>query len=346
MIESGMSALVFPYGEATSSAQIKLYPEDFRVSEELGFELTGNGEHLFLYVQKSGLTTQQLTERISKIAGIHPRNIGYSGLKDKQAVTQQWISLHLPGCKQPPDIPNTEDYQILQSQWHDKKLRVGVHRSNHFDITLRNIKGDLDKILRKIGKIEKQGFANYFGSQRFGTQQDNVAQALRVLNNRHKSKRLGRHKKSLYLSALRSELFNRILSRRIELGFWDHPVQGDTYTLAGSQSLFNADIDDEILQRYAQFDIHSALSLYGSGDSRIADQALNIENEVVSSYPGISDTLIASEIKRSYRASRAIPRQLKVSYEPQQNSINLKVELAKGVYLTTLLDHFVDIAHY
>lgn len=339
----GSSALCYPYAKADISAHIKCYPEDFRVSENLGFELSGSGEHLFLYVQKTGLTTPELIQILSKHAGILPRNVGYSGLKDKQAVTRQWISLHLPGVKQPPELADTQNYQIIKSQWHDKKLRVGVHQSNQFDITLRNISGRPDSLQQKLVNIEKHGFANYFGSQRFGRQQDNVAQALRVLNNRHKNKRLGRNKKSLYLSALRSEIFNQILSRRIQLGLWNSPAEGDMYMLAGSQSMFNAAIDDEIKRRYATFDIHSALSLYGCGDSKLSGQALEIEDEVIASHPEVRDTLIKQEIKRSYRSHRAIPQHLNVAYQPQENIIRLQVGLEKGVYLTSLLNHFVEI---
>lgn len=337
------SALKYPYGEPEVSARIKLKPEDFRVSENLGFELTGSGEHLFLYIQKTALTTLQLIEQLAKCAGIHPRHIGYSGLKDKQAVTQQWISLHLPGLKQPPDLPDTDEYQILQSHWHDKKLRVGVHRSNFFNITLRNVTGEIALLQETVDKIVGHGMANYFGSQRFGQQQDNVAQALKVLSNRHRTKRLTRHKKSLYLSALRSELFNRILSTRIDLGLWGQPVQGDIYMLAGSQSLFNSDINENVLSRYAEFDIHSALSLYGNGETRVDDRAGRIENDVFDSCADIRDRLIDNDLKRSYRASRAIPGDLSMAYLPDEKVLNLQVELGKGVYLTTLLEHCVNI---
>ena len=343
MTENGSMTLCYPYPQADISGQIKLFPEDFKVNESLGFELSGSGEHLFLYVQKQGLTTPELIEQLSNSVGIHPRQLGYSGLKDKQAVTQQWISLHLPGIKQTPEIPATDNYQILRSHWHDKKLRVGVHQSNDFDITVRNIQGNPGDLQQIIKRLQQHGFANYFGVQRFGRQRDNVFQALKVLTNRHKSKRLGRHRKSLYLSSLRSELFNRILCRRIQLGIWDNPVNGDLYMLAGSQSLFNAALDEEILQRYAQCDIHSALSLYGCGDSKLSEQALQIENEVLTSCPEIRDTLLKHEIKRSYRSNRAVPKRLRVSYQPQENIIRVRVELGKGVYLTSLLNHFVTI---
>ena len=138
--------LVYPYGKAGLRGTIKQQPEDFRVTEQLGFPLTDEGEHLYLFVQKQGLTTHQLIESISRVAGIQPRHIGYAGLKDKQAVTRQWLSLHLPGVRHAPDIPDTESYQVLQAQWHDRKLRVGAHRCNLFDIVVRDVSGDMSSL--------------------------------------------------------------------------------------------------------------------------------------------------------------------------------------------------------
>ena len=209
------NGLVFPYGQAKLSGKIKRQADDFKVVEHLGYDFTGAGEHLFLYIQKAGLTTHELINIIAEELSVPARQIGYSGLKDKHAVTRQWLSVQLPGCKQIPLITETDQFQILQTHWHDKKLRVGVHKSNQFDIIVRNISGDVSGLSSGIENLKRYGFANYFGEQRFGARGDNVEQALRILNNRHKSKRLTRTKRSLLISSLRSELFNQILSKRI-----------------------------------------------------------------------------------------------------------------------------------
>jgi len=338
-----LSALVYPYGEPGLSGTIKSMPEDFKVSENLGFEPSGEGEHLFLYVQKTSLTTHQLVEQLAKATGLKPRDIGYSGLKDKQAVTRQWISLHMPGAKHKPEIADSENYQILDAQWHDKKLRIGVHRSNTFDIITRDIKGQSDDLVENIDQIRQSGFANYFGEQRFGYKQDNVEQALRVLNNRHKFKRLSRNKKSLYISALRSELYNQILSKRIQKGIWLSPVEGDIFMLAGTQSIFQEPLAENIIQRYEDGDLHCAISLYGSGDSKLSDQAQLLEKEIIDSQVEISSTLLKVSVKRSLRANRALVDELKVSEEPENKTLRVQVTLEKGSYLTTLLNHFVTI---
>jgi len=334
--------LAYPYGEAEFSGLIKQFPSDFKVSEQLGFSPAGAGEHLFLFIRKTGITTQQLITQLAEQLAIAPRLIGYSGLKDKQAVTEQWISVHLPGCREIPAITDSGQIQVLSADWHDKKLRVGTHRSNRFDIVIRQFSGDYSRLPQRMGQISQSGFANYFGEQRFGVQQDNVEQALRVLNNRHKNKRLSRHKKSLFLSALRSELYNQILSSRIAQGHWLQPLAGDAFMLAGTQSVFWEELSDEICQRYSAVDLHSAVSLYGAGESRLQDQALAIEDDILQANAALRDTLLQEKLKRSCRANRAVAHHLSYVTLPEKKEIHLQVELDRGVYLTSLLQHFMN----
>ncbi len=340
-MSSAESEVLYPYGAALCAGQIRQKPEDFKVTEQLGFKPTGEGEHLLLYVQKKSLTTHQLIAEISQQLAIPERQIGYSGLKDKHAVTRQWLSIQLPGCKEIPCFTESVQFQVLESHRHDRKLRVGSHKSNKFEIVIRNITGSIDNLENVVELIKSHGFANYFGEQRFGVQQDNVAQALRVLNNRHKSKRLSRTKKSLYLSSLRSELFNQILNLRIKKGIWLQPVEGDVCMLSGSQSVFVEPINDQIRQRYNEFDIHSGISLSGIGESRLSSEALEIENEVFAANEEIIETLLQQKIKRSFRANRIQVQNLTVEYHPEQAEMHVQVELEKGSYLTTLLSHFV-----
>ena len=333
---------VYPYPKPALSGRIKSDPEDFKVIEQLGFSPSGSGEHLFIYVEKRSLTTHQLIDHIARDIDLSPRAIGYSGLKDKQAVTRQWLSLHLPGWRQLPTFSEHPSYRIIDHSWHDKKLRIGVHRSNRFEVVIRDIQGQLEPLTNIIEQIRQRGFANYFGQQRFGRQGDNVEQALRVLTDRRKRKRLRRDKKSLYISALRSELFNRILSRRIGQGIWLQPLDGDVYMLDRSQSLFNSVIDAEINRRYRELDIHSAVSLYGLRAPKMSGRALAIEQEVMHESADIIQLLDELQVKLGYRANRATAVDLQLQHQPRDNSLTLEVELVSGSYLTSLLDHFID----
>jgi tRNA pseudouridine13 synthase len=241
-----------------------------------------------------------------------------------------------------PEIPDGENYRILNRAWHDKKLRVGVHKFNDFEITIRDIEGNVEELSSTIHQIRQSGFANYFGQQRFGVKQDNVSQAIKVLGNRHKSKRLSRQKKSLYLSALRSELFNQILTRRISENIWMQPLDGDLLMLSGTQSMFSETLNAELIQRYLELDIHSSVSLMGSGESRLCSQALALENTVLNDSSEIIDILKQQEVKRAYRSNRAIAHDLTIEF-PDSSTLFLKVRLERGVFLTSLLNHLITI---
>lgn len=339
-------SLHLPFADPSLRGSIKQQPEDFFVEEQLGFELSGQGEHLYLYIEKIQLTTHELIQQLAKAASLHPRHIGYSGLKDKHAITRQWISLHMPGVKNHPQIENGERFKVLQAQWHDKKLRTGVHRSNRFTVVVKNLTGQSDRLEQIVEAIRVQGFANYFGEQRFGANNENVEQALRILTHRHKAKRLSRQRKSLYISALRSELFNAILSKRIELGVWERPLPGDLFMLNGTHSLFEADIDPSIYSRYRDMDIHSAVSLYGEGISRINDQAAVLEEEIFHQHGEMTAVLDQTGVKYAYRAHRAVAVDLQVKLDEKANAMLIQVALEKGVFLTSLISHFVDFSEH
>lgn len=338
MSVQAMTAPGFPYGPATIIGRIKSRPEDFRVVEELGFLPEGQGEHLFLYIEKSGLTTPDLIDLVAADFGISSRQISQSGLKDKMAVTRQWLSLHLPGGQKDFEFPAVGNYQILDHGWHSKKLRPGTHKSNHFEIIIRDVDRVSASSLQQISDIQQKGFANYFGEQRFGQKQDNVEQALRQLS----KPRLSRNRKSIYISSLRSFLFNQVLNQRIQAGLWMEPQAGDVFMLAGTRSIFSEEIDAELVQRFHSLDISATGSLYGSGDTRLDGVALENESEVFARYPEITSRLEQQGAKSQMRALRATARDLEVDFDESSKQLSVKVSLPRGSYLTTLLQHFIN----
>ncbi len=336
------SSLCYPYGKAEVTGRLKTFAADFTVDEELGFEPTGEGEHLFLQIEKVGLTTRELIERVATDFSINARDIGYSGLKDKIAVSRQWLSLHLPGQVNVISMPIPDGYIILNQVWHNKKLRPGSHSSNRFEVLLRDVSGMNDVTCRQIESIRRLGMANYFGQQRFGSGSDNVRQALRVFANARKARKLSRNRKSLYLSALRSELFNQILSKRIEANIWQEPVEGDCFMLAGSRSVFQETLDEEIFTRYREFDISSTASLYGIGANMHGDRALEIEKQVYRDNPEICRYLSEQNVSRQMRAIRVDVKEFTFDYDADKKLLKVRAILPRGCFFTTLLDHFVD----
>ena len=336
------TALVYPYRRPLLNGRLKVAAEDFFVDEELGFEPTGEGEHLFIQVEKNGLTTHELIERVARDAGIRPRDVGYSGLKDKIAITRQWLSLHLAGKIHHPVKLKADDYVVLRQIWHDRKLRPGTHRFNRFNVLIRDVNQPGSKTIEQIESIKTFGMANYFGRQRFGAVSDNVQQALQVFSNARKTRKLTRNKKSLYLSALRSELFNQILSKRIELGIWREPLEGDVFMLSGSQSIFQELLNDDILARYRNFDISSTASLYGNGLGRLYGAALEIEKQVFADNADICSHLSAPGAKQQMRVLRIVVKDFSLDYQVDKKQLRIKARLPRGSFFTSLLDHFID----
>ncbi len=336
------AVLCYPYGKPAINGRLKTVAEDFFVDEELGFEPAGEGEHLFLKIEKSGLTTQELIDRVARDFGIKARDIGYSGLKDKMAVTRQWLSLHLPGQMHKAMNVNPDGYVILKQAWHDRKLRPGTHRFNRFEVLLREVHQPGEKTLRQIESIKTFGMANYFGQQRFGADSENVQRALQVFANKRKARKLSRNKRSIYLSSLRSELFNQILSTRIQANIWQEPIEGDVFMLAGSQSIFYEKLDDEILSRYRQFDISSAVSLYGAGADKLRDSAFKIEQQVYSDNQEICQCLLDLNTKRKMRSIRVVVEDFYFDYQAEKQQLRFKARLPRGSYFTSLLNHFIN----
>jgi tRNA pseudouridine13 synthase len=337
--------LEYPYGKALQTGVIKSQADDFRVIENLGFEPCGEGEHLFLHIEKESLTTLDLIEQIAREFGVKARDIGYSGLKDKLAVTQQWLSVHLPGQMNNVQIPSSSHYKLLQHSWHNKKIRSGSHRSNSFEVTVRNVAQLSSQTQQQIDDVKAFGMANYFGEQRFGARQDNVERAIHTFTNERRTRKLSRTKRGLYLSALRSFLFNQILTKRIEQNHWHQPVLGDVYMLSGSHSLFSEEIDDNIIDRFQQQDISSAASLYGTGSSRLSETALALENEVFNQHSEVVECLNAQKAKLQMRTTRVTVDSFNVVHDSDTQSLKVIATLPSGCFFTTLLKHFIDTSN-
>jgi tRNA pseudouridine13 synthase len=330
---------MYPYGEAVVDACYKSVPADFEVEEVLGFEPTGEGEHLFIWVEKTGLSTPELITRIARDYDFNAAQISHSGLKDKHAVTRQWLSLHLPGKDSPIENIVGDGYHVLRQVRHLKKLRPGSHKANRFRLRLREVSELGDTTRQQIEAVSSGGFANYFGEQRFGRKQDNVMRALLELNKR----KLSRSRRGLLLSSLRSHLFNQILLRRIELDSWALPLPGDVFMLRGSHSIFSDELDVDLLERYRQLDISSCGSLYGSGTNMLSAEPLVIEQELYVQHADIIACLERQRSQLQMRPLRAVVENLKYSYDAAAGLLELELSLPAGSYVTTLLAHFLQL---
>ena len=251
------------HGAPLFTAVIRSSPEDFRVTEELGYEFTGDGEHDFLWIEKTGANTEWVSRQLARFAGVQARDVGYAGLKDRHAVTRQWFSV--PRWHEPDWIRlEAEGVEVLDVQRHNRKLRRGAHKANRFTIVLRGeeIPKHADALEHRARLIREQGVPNYFGEQRFGRDGNNLALADAFAA----GKRLPRHKRSLAISTIRSFVFNETLHARVEGGTWSSLLPGDKANLDGTGSVFDVEaVDAELARRCDEFDIHPAGELVGDG---------------------------------------------------------------------------------
>ncbi|MGB1227491.1 MAG: tRNA pseudouridine(13) synthase TruD, partial [Poseidonibacter sp.] len=189
--------------------------DDFVVTEIPLYEFSGEGEHLILKVRKKDLATWDALEIIAKFVGCRSRDIGYAGLKDKNAMTVQSISIHKQ-YEEKLKTFNHPNIKILDTTYHNNKIKVGHLKGNSFFIRLKRVNViDSRKIESALGSIVSLGMPNYFGFQRFGIDGDNYKKGKAIIEGTLKEKR--RNLKQMYINAYQSHLFNSWLSKRIEI---------------------------------------------------------------------------------------------------------------------------------
>ena len=320
------------------TALLKVECADFVVKEELGYDMSGDGEFVAVKVRKTDYNTLFVGEQLAKFAGISARNMSYAGLKDRKAVTEQWFSLQIPG--QPtPDFSqfSLEGVEILEVTRHQRKIRIGSLQGNHFEILLRNAE-ETDELKVRLDFLAKNGFPNYFTEQRFGRDGNNFTQALRWASGEIKVK--DRNKRSFYLSAARSEIFNLIVAKRIELGLAQQVSNGDILQLNGSHSWFMVDESEDLAQlqqRLAQQDVLLTAPLIGEEEK----SAVDFENEIFAQHQALFDLMRQERMKAARRPILMQPQHFQWQFEP--NGLRLKFYLPAGSYATALIRELVNV---
>lgn len=320
-------------------ANFKQFCEDFIVEEQLGFELTGEGEHVCLWVKKVGENSDFVARKLAKFAGIQAKNVSYAGIKDRHAETYQWFSLHIPG-KHTPDFSEFElaGVSILKTVRHNKKLRTGCLAGNHFTITLRQI-SDKSALSQSLTAIQ-QGVPNYFGEQRFGFQGGNVSSALAMFSGQ---KVKDRFKRSIYLSAARSYLFNFLISERIKDNCYSQPMLGDCVQFVGNRSFFSLpDLSEQSLLRLQNREVCLTAPLWGAGDLASEHDALQYETEKLQIFPELLSGLEKAGLKQARRPILLLPEQFDYQWL-EENTLRLSFYLPAGSYATSVIRELIKV---
>lgn len=337
--------------------------DNFAVKEIPLYEFSGDGEHLILNIQKKDISTNELLEIISSSIGVKIKEIGYAGLKDKLGFTSQFISLPF---KFKSDIGkiNHPKIKILNEFRHKNKLKIGHLKGNHFFIKFKKVNSaDASKLINILEFFKTNGFANYFGYQRFGRDKNNAKLGEDILN----KKLLFRNKKlnKFLINALQSELFNAWLSKRVEISKIANSfnkkefkeifkfdkkdidfiysqenffkiLDGDVFNHYPFGKNFLSDDLVEISKRFIDKNISVTGLLVGKKVLKPKHLAKDIEDEIFSDF---------YEIFNSFDGQRRIvwiyPDELSFKYNPLNAQFSLSFSLIKGAYATTLIEEIL-----
>jgi len=305
------------YPASGASATLKLLNEDFIVTE-LPLQLPcGEGEHIWLDVEKNGANTAFVAQQLAEAAGVQERDVGYAGLKDRYAITRQWFSIYLPKGETPDlTLLQHPEFKVLGQSRHVKKLRPGDLQGNRFRIVLRDVSGERDAIEANLKAVASQGVPNYFGAQRFGFEGGNVEQGRAMLAREIRVR--NPKKKGIYLSAVRSFVFNEVLALRIQQGLWGKTLPGDVMDEAGRPTG----------------------PLWGRGRVITTDQAQALENGVAERYTTLCDGMEHAGLEQERRALVATPEELTWEW-PQADQLVLTFTLPAGNYATSVLNEIL-----
>jgi len=331
---SSVATLPYAHGGPPILGVMRTEPGDFRVEEELGFTPSGSGEHAFLLIEKIGANTEWVARRLGEAAGVAPVAVGYSGLKDRHAVTRQNFSVHLPG-RPDPDwsalvIPGV---RVLAASRHDRKLKRGVHRGNRFRIRVRNVRGAQGEVERRLAVMRERGVPNYFGEQRFGHDEGNIDRARELFA----GTRMPRQQSSLAISAARSLLFNAVLASRVADGSWDCGLDGEVWMLAGTHSIFGPEPwTVDLARRLAAFDIDPTGPMFGEGELRSTGRVREIEEAAIAPYQDLATGLAGAGLGQQRRALRLPVHDLLHEWEAD-GSLVVEFRLPAGAFATVVL---------
>jgi tRNA pseudouridine13 synthase len=311
-----LSLLNYAYGQPDCQGLYKVIPEDFWVEEQIAYELSGEGEHLWCWVEKTGENTDWVLQQLAKWAGVSPSKVGVAGQKDRHAVTRQWFSIQLPVLIDPKvDDFKVKNVTILKTIRHQRKLQTGGLSGNRFTVVIRNIQpiqgGETDVIQSlqaRLNLIKERGVPNYYGEQRFGLHGRNVKQGEKLLTG--ELPKVKRNQKSMFLSAIRSWRFNVLLSQRIKLQNWNQLLPGEVLQLEGSNKWFVEDGSTDLAERVNTLDVHPTGALFGKGILPTEKSALEIEQNIAKSFKIWIAGLDEYGVKQDRRALRLLPLDL------------------------------------
>jgi len=320
-----------------SGGRIKEAPEDFRVEEIPAYLPSGAGPHLWLWVEKRGLTTRDVVRALSRALAAPERDAGWAGMKDKAAVTLQWLSFPVARDPDPASLAG-EGWRVLRASRHQNKLRLGHSRGNRFEVAVRG--GDAARARACAEALARRGLPNFYGPQRFGVEGRNAAAGRGLLLGLDgpEVRRAARDRflRRLCLSAWQAELFNRWLAERMADGLFDRALAGDVMKKLDSGGLFVCEDPAADGPRVAAFEISPAGPIFGHKMREAAGEPLAREERLLRA-EGVGPAHLrrgGGEAEGTRRPAR-LPAQVEIAEET--GGYRARFALPAGSYATVVM---------
>jgi tRNA pseudouridine13 synthase len=323
-------------------AILRHVPEDFVVCEIPLYDPSGDGEHLFLTIEKRNLTTADATAKICTALGVDVGSAGHAGMKDRRAVATQTISVPFAAHRSPDEAlaAGSADLVVTRAVRHRHKLRPGHLQGNRFSIVVREIQPSaIEGVVAELGEIGRRGVPNAFGRQRFGRDGQNPERALAWLSGRDRGPR-DRRERRLLFSALQSHFFNLVLDKRIEDGTWDRPLSGDLLKKHQTGGLFLCEDAAADALRAAAGELSPTGPIFGIKMRWPEGRPAEIERAVLhdaacGSSPFDAHPKLGEGSRRALRLFADGLRTERLAEDP--TALRVDFVLPKGGYATTLL---------
>ncbi len=310
------------------------------MTENIGYAPSGDGEHLWLEIEKRAMNTVDVAAKLARLAEVPVRSVGFGGLKDRNAVTRQPFSIQLPGRKDPDwSAWSDEGMRVINATRHHRKIQRGRLAGNRFELVVRELEGDREEMEDRLRRVAHLGVPNGFGEQRFGG--NNIARAHRLFRGELRRKP-SKSKRSFYLSAARSLIFNQVLERRIASGTWNKVVDGEIVMLDGTRSTFAADAaDPDIKARCKAQDLHPTGPLVGEGESEASGAVAELEQQVISGQHELAEGLAKFRLNTERRPLRMRVIDLQWAFI-EDAALVLRFSLRSGCYATAVLRELLE----
>jgi len=319
------------------------------------YEATSDGEHAMLLIEKRELTTPRLVQLLARSLGMTDRDIGVAGRKDSFAVTSQFVTVPAKSLTSlNPDaiqdqlnladqLTSGQELRVLSAARHRNKLKTGHLAGNRFQIVLRletaPSSSALNSVETILTEIERRGFPNYFGEQRFGHSNNSDEDGFRLLRG-EKVRRLNRTALRFTLSAVQSRLFNECAARRIEDGLATTVLPGDVMQVVESGGCFVVEAD-RLACEQSRFDQRETVltgPMFGPKMKAACGESASREAAILTA-ASLTGTEFAKFRKVAAGARRPLlvwPQELAVK-QTSESELLLSFTLPPGAYATSLL---------